>query len=129
MILAFPYQSNNNHYNPSNSATYNSTGIIAQMPSIRPGEEDYKPLISKELFSIIDNLKLNLTFGVLTKEDFDCPSTVAGVSGLIRGTKGFTNLTNKLLLINQLYDQKLFQKDYFILPHIIKIIIYFQNRI
>ena len=101
MILAFPYQSNNNHYNPSNSATYNSTGIIAQMPSIRPGEEDYKPLISKELFSISDNLKLNLTFGVLTKEDFDCPPTAAGVSGLIRGTKGFTNLTNKLLLINQ----------------------------
>ena len=115
MILAFPYQSNNNHYNPSNSATYNSTGIIAQMPSIRPGEEDYKPLISKELFSISDKLKLNLTFGVLTKEDFDCPPTAAGVSGLIRGTKGFTNLTNKLLLINQLYDQKIISKRLFYL--------------
>ena len=115
MILAFPYQSNNNHYNPSNSATYYSTGKNAQMPSIRPGEEDYKPLISKELFSISDNLKLNLTFGVITKEDFQCPPTAAGVSGLIRGTNGFKNLENKLLLINQLYDQKIISKRLFYL--------------
>ena len=83
------------------------------MPSIRPGEEDYKVRISNEIFLINDNLNLNLTFGAIAKEDFKCPETSAGVCGLIRGTNGFKNLEDKYLLINQLYDLKIISKKLF----------------
>ena len=72
-IFTFPYQSQIDHYDNSQSKTYTATGIIAEMPSIKPTEDDYQVRISNEIFLINGTLKLNLTFGDIAKEDFSCP--------------------------------------------------------
>ena len=53
-IFTFPYQSQIDHYDYTQSKTYSATGIIAEMPSIKPTEADYQVRISKEIFLIND---------------------------------------------------------------------------
>lgn len=118
MILTFPYNNVSAHYDKSNSSTYKPLDIIAQMPNINAGQEDYKVMISDEHFTINNNLNLSLKFGAIINENFKCPDSSAGVSGLIRNTEGFLNLDNRYLLINQLYEQKkISQKLFYIAPY------------
>ena len=106
MILTFPYQNIPNHYDNANSLTYNPSDIITQIPNINYGKENYIVMLSDESFTINNNLNLSLKFGAITNENFKCPDSSAGLSGLIRNTEGLFNLENKYLLINQLYEQK-----------------------
>ena len=50
--------------------TYKPLDIIAQMPNINAGQEDYKVMISDEHFTINNNLNLSLKFGAIINENF-----------------------------------------------------------
>lgn len=118
MILTFPYQNIEEHYDKSKSKTYQPSETVAQLLNINPIKENYTVLLSNESFVINDNINLSMIFGDIINENFRCPNSSAGVAGLIRNTDALVNLNSKYLLINQLYEQKkISEKLFYIAPY------------